>query len=165
MIWLYYILAIIITILVHEIGHAIATLLCGAKIKTYSLGFGKPFISKKLWGIEFRMAPWLLGGYVYIDDDSFLKLKYRKKLIIFHSGCFINLSLFLLLKLSGYSYFKDILMLCNLIVLLNFLPVPPLDGSKFWTVFLSKKVNKILNIIGSVVLISLVMFSLINSIK
>jgi len=56
----------------HEYGHYVAARLCGVKVLRFCLGFGKPFISRRIgpdqteWGI----APFPLGGYVKFLGDS-----------------------------------------------------------------------------------------------
>ena len=99
MIWLYYILAVICTIFIHEAGHVIVALLCGIKVEIFSLGFGKPFISKKLWGIEFRLTPWLVGGYAKLEGENsntktgWLNKRYYKKVLVSYAGIAMNLLL------------------------------------------------------------------------
>ncbi len=104
MIWVYFIINILIAVMLHELGHLIASLLCGVKVNTYSIGFGKPYLHKKIFGIDFRITPWLLGGYVSLEGESdkspngFLAQRYSKKVIILLSGVAVNA----LLAIIGY---------------------------------------------------------------
>ncbi|MDB5807453.1 MAG: rane-associated zinc metalloprotease [Betaproteobacteria bacterium] len=62
----FFLVALGILIAFHEYGHYLAARLCGVKVLRYCLGFGTPFISKRIgpdqteWGI----APFPIGGYV-----------------------------------------------------------------------------------------------------
>ena len=104
MIWIYFIINILIAVMLHELGHLIASLLCGVKVNTYSIGFGKPYLHKKVFGIDFRITPWLLGGYVSLEGESdkspngFLAQRYYKKVILLLSGVAVNA----LLAIIGY---------------------------------------------------------------
>lgn len=69
------VLGIIITIFlivgIHEFGHFIVAKLCGIKVLTFSIGFGKSFAK---WhdkqGTEYVLAYIPLGGYVRMLDES-----------------------------------------------------------------------------------------------
>ncbi len=104
MIWVYFIINILIAVMLHELGHLIASVLLGVKVKTYSIGFGKPYLHKKIFGIDFRITPWLLGGYVSREGESnkspngFLAQRYYKKVIILLAGVAVNA----LLAIIGY---------------------------------------------------------------
>ncbi|MBN2857685.1 MAG: RIP metalloprotease RseP [Candidatus Delongbacteria bacterium] len=62
-----------IIVFIHEAGHFTAAKLCGMRVETFSLGFGRALI-KKQWGeTEYRIAWIPLGGYVKISgmiDES-----------------------------------------------------------------------------------------------
>ena len=71
----FFLVALGILIAFHEYGHYLAARLCGVKVLRYCLGFGTPFISKRIgpdqteWGI----APFPIGGYVKLlgqDPDD-----------------------------------------------------------------------------------------------
>jgi regulator of sigma E protease len=56
-------------ILVHEFGHWLVAQLLGFKTPVFSIGFGKPYIVVGRWrNTEFRLSPWLLGGYVALPE-------------------------------------------------------------------------------------------------
>ena len=57
-----------LAILIHEFGHFIVALKLGLKVEAFSIGFGKPIWKKKVNGVEYRISPILLGGYVSIPD-------------------------------------------------------------------------------------------------
>lgn len=68
---LYFILALVILITVHEFGHFIVARWCGVKVLRFSLGFGKvltSFQDKK--GTEYALSLFPLGGYVKMLDES-----------------------------------------------------------------------------------------------
>lgn len=56
-------------IIVHEFGHWLVAQMLGFKTPIFSIGFGKPYIVFLRWrGTEFRLTPWLIGGYVAIPE-------------------------------------------------------------------------------------------------
>lgn len=62
-------LALLILVGVHEFGHFWVARRCGVKVLRFSIGFGKPFFSRKdKHGTEFALAPIPLGGYVKMLD-------------------------------------------------------------------------------------------------
>lgn len=66
---LWFIVAIIVLVGIHEFGHFYAARLCNVKVLRFSIGMGKPFWSwtdKK--GTEFALAPFPIGGYVKMLD-------------------------------------------------------------------------------------------------
>lgn len=69
------VLAFIVTlgilITVHEYGHYQVARWCGVKVLRFSLGFGKPLLSKRLGRdqTEFVLAAFPLGGYVKMLDE------------------------------------------------------------------------------------------------
>lgn len=103
---LQFILILLIVVSLHEVGHLIVASLCGVKVKAYSIGFGRPYLKKKNFGIEFRITPWLLGGYVELEGEQtkikngFLAQRYIKKVLILIAGCFVNI----LLSCIVYQY-------------------------------------------------------------
>ena len=87
---------ILFTIIIHELGHLIVSLLCGVKVNEFCIGFGKPKLSIKLWDIKWSITPWVIGGYTDItgmDDykeNGFLIQPYWKKVFILCAGVFAN---------------------------------------------------------------------------
>ena len=60
-----------VLITVHEYGHFQVARWCGVKVLRFSLGFGKPILSKRLGKdkTEFVLAAFPLGGYVKMLDE------------------------------------------------------------------------------------------------
>lgn len=127
---------LMITVLVHEAGHTIAARLCGVKVEAFGIGFGKPYIHKKFFGIDFRLSPWLLGGYTAMAGEydktpnGFMAQPYHKKVIILSSGVIMNLILAFICYWINYKSFifgvyidymllKTMFVKNNLSVLLN----------------------------------------------
>lgn len=67
---LWFLLALIILVTVHEFGHFYVARRCGVRVLRFSIGFGKPLFS---WhdrqGTEYSVAPIPLGGYVKMLDE------------------------------------------------------------------------------------------------
>ena len=110
--FLYIFLALLISIILHEAGHMISALLCGVKVNAFSIGFGKPYLHKKIWGIDFRLTPFLLGGYTALAGEydkynrGFLAQPYRKKVIILLSGVLTNFLIAFVCYLINYGSIK-----------------------------------------------------------
>lgn len=66
--WLILVLGILITF--HEFGHFWVARLAGVKVLRFSVGFGRPLITRKdKYGTEFVIAALPLGGYVKMLDE------------------------------------------------------------------------------------------------
>ncbi|XXQ69496.1 RIP metalloprotease RseP [Neisseriaceae bacterium B1] len=63
-----FLVAILLLVSLHELGHLIVARLCGIKVLRFSVGFGAPFFRKKWRNIEWCLAPIPLGGYVKMVD-------------------------------------------------------------------------------------------------
>jgi regulator of sigma E protease len=66
-----FVLALGVLIVVHEFGHFIVARWCGVQVLRFSVGFGKPLLTKK-WGkdgTEWVIAAVPLGGYVKMLDE------------------------------------------------------------------------------------------------
>ena len=60
-----------ILIVVHEYGHYLVARMCGVRVLRFSVGFGKPLVSKRFApdGTEWVLAAFPLGGYVKMLDE------------------------------------------------------------------------------------------------
>ena len=110
--WLYFFIALIISVMVHELGHLFTALICKVNVEAFSIGFGKPLWHKKVKGIDFRFAPILLGGYVKLAGETdkrpngLLSQPYLKKVFIILSGVTMN---FILACICYLLLYKSIL--------------------------------------------------------
>lgn len=72
--WLYggtFILVLSILVFVHEWGHYIVARMCGVKIETFSIGFGKELFGfNDKSGTRWKFSLFPLGGYVQMFGDS-----------------------------------------------------------------------------------------------
>ncbi len=66
-----FVVALGLLILVHEMGHYLVARLCGVKVLRFSIGFGKPLLSRRLGrdGTEWALGAFPLGGYVKMVDE------------------------------------------------------------------------------------------------
>ncbi|ENO90298.1 RIP metalloprotease RseP [Thauera linaloolentis] len=66
-----FVLALGLLILVHELGHYLVARWCGVKVLRFSIGFGKPLVSRRAGrdGTEWALAAFPLGGYVKMLDE------------------------------------------------------------------------------------------------
>lgn len=67
---LWFLVALIILVTVHEFGHFYVARRCGVRVLRFSIGFGKPLFSwRDKLGTEYSVAPIPLGGYVKMLDE------------------------------------------------------------------------------------------------
>lgn len=104
-------LALGILIVFHELGHYLAARLCGVKVLRFSVGFGRPLLSRR-WGrdgTEWILAAFPLGGYVKMLDEregpvaeneaarSFSRQSVGRRSLIVAAGPLANLALAVLI--------------------------------------------------------------------
>ena len=111
-----FIFAILILVSLHEFGHYIVARLCGVKVLRFSVGFGKPFFTRKRGDTEWCLAPIPLGGYVKMVDTregevaqadlpyAFDKQHPAKRIAIDAAGPLTNLALAVLLYGLSFSF-------------------------------------------------------------
>lgn len=68
---IYFLLAIVLLVAVHEAGHFLAARLCGIRVLRFSLGFGPQLFMRRFGAdrTEFAVAAIPLGGYVKMLDE------------------------------------------------------------------------------------------------
>jgi len=137
-----FIIAIIISTMLHELAHFVIAKKVGCKVEEVSLGFGKTLIQFKYRKIIYKIKLLLFGGdcqlkgerkYIPVDKDAFCNLSYRKKVYIGIAGCMVNLLLgilCLLLSVIFGRYYLWYFGILNIILgITNLLPIAPcLDG-------------------------------------
>jgi len=95
---------IVLVIFIHELGHYVAASAMGVAVDSFSIGFGKVLLKKKLWGTEWRLSLLPLGGYikprgeddyynVKADPESFWSVPPWKRAFIAVAGPIFNLLL------------------------------------------------------------------------
>jgi len=109
MIHLIFFASLLFTIIAHEAGHLSMALLCKVKVEAFCVGFFKPYLHKTWKGIDWRLTPWLIGGYCKMGGENdkspngFLCQPYRKKLLIVLAGVFVNLMIAIICYLVNYK--------------------------------------------------------------
>jgi len=69
--WPFYLLVVLgIMVLVHEFGHFAVAKLCGVRVETFSIGFGKRLFGVKRGDTDYRISILPLGGYVKMSGDN-----------------------------------------------------------------------------------------------
>jgi regulator of sigma E protease len=97
----------------HELGHFLAARFFGVHVEVFSIGFGKPLLTKKLGETEWSLSLIPLGGYVRMkgqddtnptlksyDEDSYNSKTPFQKIIIALAGPLANFFLAFLLYLA-----------------------------------------------------------------
>lgn len=104
----------------HELGHYLAARLMGVKVETFSIGFGKKFLSMTKNGTVYALSVIPLGGYVqmkgqYDDDpkqknydpDSYLSKTPLQRIFILLAGPGFNFLLafiiYLFIAMTGWT--------------------------------------------------------------
>ena len=59
-----------IMVLVHEFGHFAVAKLCGIRVETFSIGFGKRLLGFRRGDTDYRLSLLPLGGYVKMSGDT-----------------------------------------------------------------------------------------------
>ncbi|MCL2829353.1 MAG: RIP metalloprotease RseP [Betaproteobacteria bacterium] len=99
-----FLVAIVLLVLVHELGHFLVARWCGVKVLRFSIGFGKPFWTTRRGEdqTEWALAPIPLGGYVKMLDEregevapeelhrAFNRQPVGKRILIVAAGPLIN---------------------------------------------------------------------------
>ena len=67
---LYFIIAIGVLVLIHELGHFIVARRNNIRVEKFSIGFGPPIASIKRGETEYKIAPIPLGGYVKMTGED-----------------------------------------------------------------------------------------------
>ncbi len=100
-----FLVAIVILVSLHELGHLLVARWCGIKVLRFSVGFGKPLLRKRWHNIEWCLAPIPLGGYVKMVDTregnvaeadlpyAFDKQHPAKRIAVVAAGPLTNLAL------------------------------------------------------------------------
>ena len=74
------ILALNFIIFIHEFGHFFMAKLFKVKIITFSIGLGKKLIKKRIFGTEFCISIFPLGGYCKLKGEDSLNKAFSEKL-------------------------------------------------------------------------------------
>jgi regulator of sigma E protease len=96
-----------VLIIIHELGHYWAALLCDVKVESFSLGFGPRIFGFKIGETDFRFSAILFGGYVKMlgqddlavddgkstDPRSFMNKPRYQRLFIAAAGPAMNIIL------------------------------------------------------------------------
>jgi membrane-associated protease RseP (regulator of RpoE activity) len=101
--WLVVIAAIIVMVMVHELGHFATAKWAGMKVTEYFVGFGPRLWSVRKGETDYGFKPILLGGYVRIigmtsaeevhpDDEprSYRQQPFGKRIIVASAGSFMH---------------------------------------------------------------------------
>ena len=67
---LYFVIAIGVLVLIHELGHFIVARRNNIRVEKFSIGFGPPIASIKRGETEYKIAPIPLGGYVKMTGED-----------------------------------------------------------------------------------------------
>jgi regulator of sigma E protease len=114
--WLLILLGVMI--IIHELGHYWAAILCDVKVEQFSLGFGPRLFGFKIGETDFRFSAILFGGYVKMlgqddmsvdpgtnpDPRSFMNKPRWQRLFIIAAGPAMNIFLAVILLAGLFMY-------------------------------------------------------------
>jgi len=108
-----------IVVFFHELGHFLAARLVKINVEAFSIGWGPPFLKKKIGGVEYRLGVFPVGGYckmqgetnawektpdekktdvkIYAEDGSYLEASPWKRIVIAVGGPLFNFILAIIL--------------------------------------------------------------------
>jgi regulator of sigma E protease len=93
-----------LVVVLHETAHAMAAARLGFSINHIFIGFPVfPKITIKRDSVPITISPWLLGGGVGIDEESFYQASFLKKFVVASSGPLTNLALGLVTALVVFG--------------------------------------------------------------
>jgi regulator of sigma E protease len=122
-----FLIALAVLIVFHELGHYIAARLCGVRVLRFSVGFGKPLLTRVVGPdrTEWSVSALPLGGYVKMLDEreapvapaelgrAFNRQSVWKRIVIVAAGPIANfllaIAIYWLLLLGGTTEPKPIL--------------------------------------------------------
>jgi regulator of sigma E protease len=83
-----------IVVFIHELGHFIAARLVGIDVEAFSIGWGKPFLKKKIGAVEYRLGIFPLGGYCKMKGENEFQEAWenRQKSVKASPGSFFSVS-------------------------------------------------------------------------
>jgi membrane-associated protease RseP (regulator of RpoE activity) len=107
--WITGVVAIGFLIGVHEAGHYLAAKMIGLKVNKFSVGFGRPLLRRKVWGTEFQLSSFPIGGFVSVpsgDEKGAVDAMPRWKQAVFYGGGIVlNLAFCFVLLFFVYLHF------------------------------------------------------------
>jgi hypothetical protein len=150
---------IALSILIHESGHLFFALLLGLPVDTFNLGFGPSILSFNIMGLDMHLRPIPFGGFVSLKEGfEIYSIPFIDIVLFSLGGILFNLiTIIILTKFTlfplqlvfkntikfNFTFFneyfslkKGVLLFFSAIgVLINIMPLTPLDSSKIviWT--------------------------------
>jgi regulator of sigma E protease len=105
MTWVISIFLLIVTLVIHEGGHAIAAIAQGIPVKEYFIGLPHPrWLTLKVG--KFKISPILILAGVVIDDETYYQASFRKKVLIALAGPAANLAIGLVTAVYIFGFAK-----------------------------------------------------------
>ncbi len=126
-----------IVVFFHELGHFIAARCAGIEVEAFSIGWGKPFLKKKIGKVEYRLGIFPVGGYCKMKDEneyqeafinkteikaepgSFYGAAPWKRIIVLFAGPFANIIFAALVFIVIWGIGFDVNTLGNKIILFS----------------------------------------------
>ena len=112
------------SLVLHELGHYIAALICAVPVRRAGLGWGPKVYGARVRGVEYQLRLLPVGAYVQMDMKALQSRPLVQQLFVIGAGIGVNLILCVLTWGSLFSALNLALAIGNLI------PLYQLDGWK-----------------------------------
>jgi regulator of sigma E protease len=68
-----------IVVFIHELGHFLAARLVKIDVEAFSIGWGKPLLTRKIGAVEYRLGMFPVGGYCKMKGESDYKEAWEER--------------------------------------------------------------------------------------
>ncbi|OGY64478.1 MAG: hypothetical protein A2214_00430 [Candidatus Harrisonbacteria bacterium RIFOXYA1_FULL_48_8] len=90
-----------IILAVHELGHAIAAMLCGIKVQRFSIGIGPGLKIRNVPKLnELVITPFVIGAYVMLDENDLARKSFWKRNFVYVAGMLSNVIVAILILIA-----------------------------------------------------------------
>jgi membrane-associated protease RseP (regulator of RpoE activity) len=119
-----YLVAFVLALVLHELGHLLAAHACEVRISEFGVGWGRQLYGFRFRGIDFGIRALPVGAYVRLDLNDLRKRPLGQQVLVLLAGVIVNL---VAASSTMGTYFSE----ANfLLAATNLLPLYQQDGWK-----------------------------------
>lgn len=89
-----------VTVLLHEVAHAVAARRAGGTVREVGIGFGPPLARRQIGGVDVTLRPIPIGGFAAIDVEQ---LPPARRVPVLLAGPLVNIAAGLLLRRLAHA--------------------------------------------------------------
>jgi membrane-associated protease RseP (regulator of RpoE activity) len=131
-----YIVCFAIAMLIHELGHLVAAIVCRVRVSELGFGWGPKLIGTKLGPVEYKLHLLPLGAYTKIDIQALTKRPLSQQVFVLLAGIFVNI---IAASIAEGTIFGSMNLL---LAATNLLPLYQQDGWKCGMVMIRGVLNR-----------------------